>query len=118
MDHTHKNLQKTETEWKVQQSSKNGPRIPKTGGQWERTMRHNQNFFKLWRKTEESIWYKSDPERNVVDVKAFSFPKSKYDLLNKNLNFISKPKVYNKKEVDNDLNKFFRLTKLKTHFKH
>ena len=40
-----------------------------------------------------------------------------YKLLNKNLDFIPTPKVYNKKELDNDLKNFFRLIKLKAHFK-
>ena len=36
----------------------------------------------------------------------------------KKLNFIPTPKVYNKNELDNDLNKFFRLIKLIDHFKN
>ena len=42
---------------------------------------------------------------------------AKYKLLNKNLNFIPTPKVYNKNELDADLNDFFRRIKLKAYFK-
>ena len=37
--------------------------------------------------------------------------------MNKNLNFIPTPKVYNKSELDKDLNDFFRRIKLKAYFK-
>ena len=40
-----------------------------------------------------------------------------YKLLNKNLNFILTLKVYNKNELDTDLNHFFRRIKLKAYFK-
>ena len=60
---------------------------------------------------------KSDTEGNVVNSTAFPFSKSEYKLLSKNLNFMPTPKVYNKKKLDNDLNNFFKLIKLKAHFK-
>ena len=44
-------------------------------------------------KIEETIRYKYDPEGNVVNITAFSFTKSEYKLLNKNLNFIPTSKV-------------------------
>ena len=40
-----------------------------------------------------------------------------FKLLNKNLNFIPTPKKYNKKQRDTDAENFFRLIKLRTHFK-
>ena len=48
---------------------------------------------------------------------SFSFSKNVYKLLNKNLNFIPTPKLYNKKELKNDLDVFFRRIKLKAYFK-
>ena len=80
-------------------------------------LRHNENFVKLRRKTEETIRYKSDPEGTESNLAAFSFSKKEYKLLNKNLNFIPTSKVYNRNELDNDLNNFFGPIKLKTHFK-
>ena len=38
-------------------------------------------------------------------------------LLDKNLNFVPTPKKYNKKQLDNDAENFFRLIKLRAHFK-
>ena len=80
-------------------------------------LRHNENFVKLRRKTEETIRYKSDPEGTESNLAAFFFSKKEYKILNKNSNFIPTSKVYNKNELDNDLNNFFALKKLKTHFK-
>ena len=70
---------------------------------------------------EACIWQyillQSDTEGNVVNSTAFSFSKSEYKLLNKNLNFIPTPKVYNKNELNSNLNNFFRLIKSQVHFK-
>ena len=66
---------------------------------------------------EESIRYNLDTEGNVVNLTAFSFSKSEYKLLNKKLNLIPTPRVYNKNELFNDLNNFFGLIKSKAHFK-
>ena len=40
-----------------------------------------------------------------------------FKLLNKNLNFVPTPKKYNKKQLDNDAENFFRQIKLRAHFK-
>ena len=69
MDHAHQNPQKIQTEGKVQESLKNGAMAS------------------------------SDPKGNVVNLTSFSFAKSEYKLLNKNLNLILTPKVYNKNEL-------------------
>ena len=45
------------------------------------------------------------------------FSKHVFDLLNKNLNFCPTPNIFNKEILQNDLNRFFRLLKLKAHFK-
>ena len=44
-------------------------------------------------------------------------PKPNTNFLNKNLNFIPNLKVYNKNEIDLDLNDFFRRIKLNMYFK-
>ena len=55
--------------------------------------------------------------KNIINLTKHSFTKTEYKLLNKNLNFISTPKLYNKNELDADLNDFFRRIKLKAYFK-
>ena len=118
MDHTHENPQKIQTEWKVQESSKNRPTASETGGQIKKieilsvisfTEDTLSNYGKRLKK-------QLDPEGNV-NLTAFSFSKGEYKLLNKNFNFIPTPKVYNKNKLDNDLNNFFTPIKLKAHFK-
>ena len=44
-------------------------------------------------------------------------PFDTYKLLNKNLNFIPTSKRYNKNQLSSDLQNFFRLIKLRAHFK-
>ena len=79
--------------------------------------RYNENLVKLRRKVKVSIKYKPDLEGNVVNWAIYSFSKSEYKLFNKSLNFIPTLNVYNENKVDNDLNNFFKLIKLKGHFK-
>ena len=76
--------------------------------------------WKLWqlRKTiEKSIRHQSYPNGNIINLNKHSFTKAEYILWNKNLNFVPTPKVYNKNELDADLNDFFRHIKLKAYFK-
>ena len=40
-----------------------------------------------------------------------------FQLLNKNLHFIPAPKVYNKLKLNEELESFYKLLKLKAHFK-
>ena len=46
-----------------------------------------------------------------------TFTKGTFQLLNKNLNFIPTPKVYNKHKINEELESFYRLLKLKAYFK-
>ena len=62
--------------------------------------RHNENFIKLRIKIEASIWYKSGPKGNLVNLTAFSFSKSETKFLNKNLQETNTRKVYKKNELD------------------
>ena len=115
--HTHQNPQKFPQ--KSPQKIKNGQRKKKNINIESNIIprRHNENFVKLPRKTEESVGYTSDPERTLVHLIRFFFQKSQYKRLNKNLNFKPTPKVYYKNELDNNLNNFLRLIKLEAHFK-
>ena len=79
--------------------------------------RNNENIINLQRKIKETLKYRSDPIGNVINLTSFLFSKNVYKLLNKNLNFIPTPKLYNKKELKNDLDVFFRQFKLKAYFK-
>ena len=79
--------------------------------------RNYENFENLRETIEKSIRHQSDPNGNIINLTKHSFTKAEYKLLNKNLNFIPTPKVYNKNELDADLNDFFRRIKLKAYFK-
>ena len=122
MDHTHQNPQKIQTERKVQGSSKNGATASETWGQREKlqipsVISFIEDKMRTYGERLKNQLDISDLEGIVVNLTAFSFSKSEYKLLNINLNFIPTPKVYNKNKLDNDLNNFFRLIKLKPHFK-
>ena len=79
--------------------------------------RNNANTFKLQRTITNALRYKSDPSGNVVNLSKHSFSFDTYKLLNKNLNFIPTSKRYNKNQLSSDLQNFFRLIKLRAHFK-
>ena len=79
--------------------------------------RNNANTFKLQRKSTNALRYKFDPSENVVNLSKHSFSFHMYKLLNKNLNFIPISKRYNKNQLSSDLQNFFRLNKLRVHFK-
>ena len=53
----------------------------------------------------------------MINLTKHSSTKTKYKLFIKNLNFIQAPNIYNKNELDADLNDFFRCIKLKAYFK-
>ena len=71
----------------------------------------------IQRAIKSKIRYKSDPSGNVINISKYSFSLDTFKLLNKNLNFVPTPKKYNKKQLDNDAENFFRLIKLRAHFK-
>ena len=79
--------------------------------------RNHENFGNLRKTIEKSIKHQSDPNGNIINLTKLSFTKAEYKLLSKNLNFIPTPKVYNKNELDTDLNDFFRRIILKAYFK-
>ena len=78
--------------------------------------RNNAHTFKLQRTITNALRYKSDPSGNVVNLSKHSFSFDTYKLLNKNLNFIPTSERY-KNQLSSDLQNFFRLIKLRAHFK-
>ena len=59
----------------------------------------------------------SDPVGNVINLSNKHFTKDVYKILNKNLNFVSTIKDFNKKLLDEKINDFYRRIKLKAHFR-
>ena len=66
----------------------------------------------------ESVRHRHDPDGNVINLTNHSFSRDTFKLLNKNLNFIPTPDVYNKQKLDKELQNFYRLIKLKGYFKN
>ena len=58
-----------------------------------------------------------DPPGYVINLSNFPFSIDTYKLLNKNLNFNPTKSKYNKNQLDQDLQKFYRIIKLKAFFK-
>ena len=56
---------------------------------------NHENIKKLWRTVENTTRYQSDPIGHVINLSKKTFTKGTFQLLNKNLNFIPTPKVYN-----------------------
>ena len=90
----------------------------KTLTTYEKQLKNHLDINLIQRKAlEKSLRHQSDSNGNIINLTKHSFTKTEYKLLNKNLNFIPTPKVYNKNERDADLNDFFRRIKLKAYFK-
>ena len=77
----------------------------------------NGNAIGIQRAIKSKIRYKSDPSGHVINLSKHSFSLDTFKLLNKNLNFVPTSEKYNKKQLDNDAENFFRLIKLRAHFK-
>ena len=80
--------------------------------------RNHENFDNLWKTIEKSIRHQSDQNGNIINLTKLSFKKADYKLLNKNLNFIPTPKVYNKNGANADLIDSFRRIKLNEYSKN
>ena len=78
---------------------------------------NHENIKKLWRTVENTARYQSDPVGNVINLSKKTSTKWTFQLLNKNLNFIPTAKVYNKHKLNEELESFYKLLKLKAHFK-
>ena len=79
--------------------------------------RNHENFGNLRKTLEKSIRHQSDPNGKIINLTKHSFTKAEHKLFFKKINFIPTPKVYNKNELDTDLNAFSKRIKLKAYFK-
>ena len=98
--------------------------MPKTIKHQNRTNRSNEfhstnngNFTKLQRTIKTSLKQRHDPDGCVINLSKHSFSKDTYKLLNKNLSFIPTPGIYSKSKLNDDLQNFYHLIKLKAYFK-
>ena len=98
--------------------------MPKTIKHQNRSNRSNEfhstnngNFTKLQRTIKTSLKQRHDPDGCVINLSKHSFSKDTYKLLNKNLSFIPTPDIYSKSKLNDDLQNFYRLIKLKAYFK-
>ena len=77
-----------------------------------------ETFFKrLWRTIENTTRFQSDPIGKVVNLSKNTFSKETFQLLNKNLDFVPTLKVYNKRNLNEEMETFYRTIKLKGYFK-
>ena len=80
----------------------------KTLTTYEKQLKNHLDINLIQRKAlEKSLRHQSDSNGNIINLTKHSFTKTEYKLLNKNLNFIPSPKVFNKNKLDADLNDFF-----------
>ena len=68
----------------------------------------------LWRTVEDTTIHQIDPIRNVINL---SYTNQKFQHLNKNLNYIPTPSIFNKNQLNRKLDDFFKLINLKPYFK-
>ena len=78
---------------------------------------NHANTEELWRTVEDTTGHQFDPIGNVINLSSKTFIKETFQLLNKNLNFIPIPSIFNKNQLNKELDDFFRLIKLKAYFK-
>ena len=79
---------------------------------------NNGNFARLQQEIKKSVRHRHNPDRNLINLTNHSFSRDTFKLLNKNLNFILTPDVYNGQKLDKELQNFYRLIKLKGYFKN
>ena len=73
------------------------------------------NFVRLQKTFTRLVLLRNDPNRNVINLSKYSFLKGQYNLLNKNLNFCTTPRYYNKEKLKRDIKTFTWKIKLKKH---
>lgn len=64
---------------------------------------NNGNFARLQREIKKSVQHWHGPDRNVINLTNHSFSRDTFNLLNKNLNFIHTPNVFDKQKHDMEL---------------
>ena len=79
--------------------------------------RNHENVKRLRRIIENITRFQSDPTGKVVNLSEKTFSKETFQLLNKYLNFNPTLKVYNKRNLNEEMKTFYRTIKLKGYFK-
>ena len=93
-------------------------RPDKTTILWKRTLKQPKMLQKQKRIVEDTTGHQFDPIGNGISLSKKKFTKETFQLLNKNLNFVPTPSIFNKNQLNKELDDFFRLIKLKAYFKH
>ena len=79
--------------------------------------RNYNNITKIRRMIEKPNGLQSDPADSVINFSNKHFTKNVYKLLNKNLDFVPTIKKFNEKLLDEEIDNFYRLIKLKAHYR-
>ena len=74
--------------------------------------RNHENIKRLWGTIENTTRFQSDPIGKYVNLSEKTFSKETSQLLSKNLNFVSTPKVYNKRKQNEEMETFYRIKKI------
>ena len=74
------------------------------------------NIIKIWRTIESSDGLQSDPAGNLIKLRNKHFTKNLYIPLNKNLQFVPTVKTFSEKLLDEEINDFYQIVKMKAHF--
>ena len=69
--------------------------------------RNHENIKQVWGTIENTTRFQSDPIGKFVNLS-----EKTSQLLRKNLNFVSTPKVYNKRKLNEEMKTFYRTKKL------
>ena len=75
------------------------------------------NFTKLRRTIKTSLKQRHDQDGRVINLSKHSFSKDTFKLINNNLSFLSTPGIQSKSKLNDELQNFHRLIKLKAYFK-
>ena len=78
---------------------------------------NHANTKKLCRTVEDTTGHQFDPTGNVINLSKKRFTKETFQLLNKNLNFLPTPSIFNKNQLNKELDDFVRLINLKAYLK-
>ena len=78
---------------------------------------NNGNLTKLQQTIKTSLKQRHNPDGCVINLSKYSFSKDTFKFLNKNLSFIPTPGIYSKSKLNDELQNFYHLIKLKAYFK-
>ena len=94
--------------------SKQGHSGCRTGNDFHQ--QHYGNFSRIQKTIRKTTTYRTDPLGYVINLTNKYFTYNDFKLLNKNLNFVPNPGIYNKHVFEKDKNTFFHRMMLKSHF--